>query len=105
MRPGSAGIHERKLGFRVEESPPAPSPVLPAMVPERDIGALLAEASWLSGLARRLVHDVHLAEDLAQDAWVSALERRPDAGRSLRGWLATALGRRRVDAARAQQAR
>lgn len=44
-------------------------------------------------LAKALVGDAHRAEDLAQDAWVAALEggREPV---SRRGWLATVLARR-----------
>jgi RNA polymerase sigma-70 factor (ECF subfamily) len=54
-----------------------------------NLSALLDQAGWIHALARRLVADPHLAEDLAQETWADALEQRPDAARPLRGWLAT----------------
>jgi RNA polymerase sigma-70 factor (ECF subfamily) len=63
------------------------------------VTALLEQTSWVQKLARRLVQDPSMADDLAQDTLVRALEERPDAQRSLRGWLATvmrtSLGKRR----------
>src|SRR5262245_58570964 len=47
--------------------------------------ALLAEHAWAQRLARRLVRDAALAEDLAQEATVRALGREPGPG--LRAWL------------------
>lgn len=47
--------------------------------------ALLAERAWAERLARRLVRDAALAEDLAQEATLRALERAPRNG--LRAWL------------------
>ena len=55
--------------------------------PER----LLAQTSWLRALARGIVRDAHLAEEVVQDTLVAALEHGPrDAspGR-LRAWLGT----------------
>lgn len=53
-----------------------------------DPAELLAEhATWLRGLARALVRDEALADDLAQDAAVAALERPPTHGSSVRAWL------------------
>lgn len=65
-----------------------------------EIGALLAQTAWIRALARSLVADVELAEDLVQDAWVAALERPPRADRSVRGWLATVLRNRSSDLGR-----
>jgi RNA polymerase sigma factor (sigma-70 family) len=45
-------------------------------------------------LARSLVGDVHLAEDLAQETLVAALAGAPREARDLRGWLAGVLRRR-----------
>jgi RNA polymerase sigma-70 factor (ECF subfamily) len=50
---------------------------------------LLAEAGFLSRLARGLVRDEHAAADLVQATWLVALERPPLERRSLRTWLAT----------------
>jgi RNA polymerase sigma-70 factor (ECF subfamily) len=73
-----------------------------------DSERLLAQAGWVRALARRLVLDEALAEDVVQDTWVAALERPPGAdGRGgLRAWLAAvarnlALRRRRRELARA----
>ncbi len=58
---------------------------------------LLDESRWLSDLARRLVRDPGLADDLAQDTLVAALgaARQPEPERR-RGWLATILRRKLI---------
>lgn len=56
-----------------------------------DPETLLAHAAWLRKLARSLVADPALADDVVQDTWVAALRRPPDAGRPLRPWLRTVL--------------
>src|SRR5262245_43452992 len=55
------------------------------------IAELLAHAEFVRELARDLVRDVHLRDDLAQEAWLQALRRPPRHGASLRGWLASLL--------------
>jgi RNA polymerase sigma-70 factor (ECF subfamily) len=53
---------------------------------------LLAQMGWVQGLARSLVGDPNLAQDIAQETWLTALERPPrtaHSGPSLRAWLAT----------------
>lgn len=56
--------------------------------PRIDLDVLLAHAGWVRALARTLVRDEHIAEDVVQQTWIAAL-RRGDAGRrSLRPWLA-----------------
>lgn len=73
-----------------------------------DLGALAADAHWVRGLARELVADPGLADDLAQDTWVAALRNRTRPAPMSRGWLATILRRRlferrREDGARADR--
>jgi RNA polymerase sigma-70 factor (ECF subfamily) len=69
--------------------------------------ALLAEVSWIRRLARELVADRDLAEDLVQETCVVALQRAPREAGKLRAWLgqvlrnalrqhARAAGRRRM---------
>jgi RNA polymerase sigma-70 factor (ECF subfamily) len=53
--------------------------------------ALLEQVSWIRRLARELVADRELAEDLAQEACVVALERGPREAGKLRQWLAEVL--------------
>ena len=53
-----------------------------------DAAALLAESGWVRALARRLVGDDELAEEIVQDTCVAALERRPSSEHGLRAWLA-----------------
>jgi RNA polymerase sigma-70 factor (ECF subfamily) len=52
---------------------------------------LLAQMGWVSALARSLLSDEGLADDVAQDAWVVATERPPRArqGAGLKAWLAS----------------
>jgi RNA polymerase sigma factor (sigma-70 family) len=59
-------------------------------VRDSDRSAFLVQDAWLRRVARALVNDQHLAEDLAQDAWVASVEHRrfgPDARHWLRGLL------------------
>ena len=51
---------------------------------------LLENLAWVQVLARRLVSDPATAEDVAQDAWLTALERPPQqvsGGAGFRAWL------------------
>ncbi|MEQ1893297.1 MAG: sigma factor, partial [Planctomycetota bacterium] len=52
---------------------------------------LLAEASWLEGLARALVGDREEARDLVQEVWLRTLEERPEGVQRPRAWLAQVL--------------
>ena len=52
--------------------------------------ALLSHVEWVRGLASCLVSDPHKAEDLAQDAWVSALQSQGQV-LNMRGWLGKVL--------------
>jgi RNA polymerase sigma-70 factor (ECF subfamily) len=65
---------------------------LEAMTPEQssfDPQALLTQIAWVRRLARSLVpSDLHLADDVTQDACLAALEHRPASDRPLSGWLA-----------------
>lgn len=75
-----------------------------------ELESLAAESGWLDGLARSLVADAHLAEDLVQDAWVAALAHGSGARGPLSAWMAGALkrlaaNRRRGDARRARRER
>ncbi len=58
-----------------------------------------AESARLVGALTRMTRDVDLAEDLAQDALVAALEQWPSSGvpRNPAAWLMTTAKRRRVD--------
>lgn len=65
-------------------------------------------ASFVYGLALRVIGDVRAAEDVTQDVFVSVWERPesfdPERG-SLRTWLATLAHRRAVDFVRREEAR
>ncbi len=66
---------------------------------------LLDQVSWIRRLARELVSDRELAEDLVQETCVVALEHRPRDASKLRGWLRSVLRnlareRRRSDSRR-----
>lgn len=55
--------------------------------------ALLREQRFLHGIARDLVRDPHLAEDLVQQTNSSAIERGPSNLRLMRGWMRTVARR------------
>src|SRR5688572_10693228 len=55
------------------------------------VQALLDEAVWIRSLARRVARDASEADDLVQEALVSALESPPDRGQPRRAWLATVV--------------
>src|SRR5262245_1897974 len=61
----------------------------PSSIPEPMLEALLAERAWVQRIARSLVSDMHRAEDIAQTAFTSALERPPHHVLNLRSWLTT----------------
>jgi RNA polymerase sigma-70 factor (ECF subfamily) len=58
------------------------------MTARPDLDRLLAHDRYVRALAKRLVFDGHAGEDLAQDAWLAALENGPRDLRSPRAWLA-----------------
>ena len=62
---------------------------------------LLAEREWVGALARVLAGDGPDADDLEQEAWVAALRSPPERPGPVRGWFATVMRRRRLDAGRA----
>ncbi len=70
--------------------------------------ALRAHSEWLRRLARALIAEPAAAEDLAQETWLAALERRPDPSQPLRPWLgavARNLWRMRLRSAAREEAR
>ncbi|MEM7305552.1 MAG: sigma-70 family RNA polymerase sigma factor [Planctomycetota bacterium] len=52
------------------------------------IEALLAHQGWVRGLARKLLQDDYLAEEVVQDACVAALSKPAGEVRDIRSWLA-----------------
>ncbi len=63
---------------------------------------LLAHREWVRRMARTLARDEAEADDLAQDAWVAAVESPPRDGSSLRGWFATLLRHRLLNRRKAE---
>ncbi len=51
------------------------------------IEQLMAEMGWVRKLARALVKNDALADDVAQEAWIIAAKEQPDVDRPLRPWL------------------
>src|SRR3954447_8503062 len=77
---------------------------MPTPPDARSLPDLLAEAGWVSSLAR------HLAaagdpEDLVQETWQAALRRPPSGARPLRPWLARVLRNFARQAARGERNR
>jgi RNA polymerase sigma-70 factor (ECF subfamily) len=72
--------------------------------------SLLAHRDWVRRVARALVADESLADDLEQDLWSQALAKPPRIRDSIRGWIAATLrnglvNRRRSEARRARRER
>ena len=65
------------------------------------LNELLARTTWVRAVARAIVKDVHRADDLAQDAWVRALEGGPRRAESWKGWFATVMRNRANEERRA----
>ncbi len=59
------------------------------MTDPRDPDFYLAHAGYVRALARRLVYDAHAADDLAQAAWLAALQRPARDASAPRAWLAS----------------
>ena len=73
----------------------------------RELDALLENATWLAALARHMLADRGLAEDVVQETWIAALRAPPEVGRQ-RPWLARvarnfALQRYRAEASRGRR--
>jgi RNA polymerase sigma-70 factor (ECF subfamily) len=58
---------------------------------EAGVAELLEHFAWVRRLARGLVHDETLADDLVQETWLAALRSPPRAGEPPRPWLAEVL--------------
>ncbi len=69
------------------------------------IHVLLDHHKWVLHLARALSRDDASAADLAQDAWVRALERPPAHGGALRAWFGTVVRNLARDRARSAERR
>src|SRR5688572_3217479 len=72
------------------------------------VEAWIEHADWIRGLARALVQDQHEAEDLAQEAWLAALDGQRSGEGPSRGWYVAVLrnlARARLRGARRRVAR
>lgn len=75
-------------------------------LPALDVERLLSEARWVEGFARALVRED--SDDVAQDAWLAAIQHPPAATASPRPWFATVmrnLGRMRFRSTSRRRAR
>ena len=57
------------------------------------LDGLLAHGDFARSLARALLFDEHRADDVVQQAWLAALQRRPLHAGAARAWLATVIRR------------
>jgi RNA polymerase sigma-70 factor (ECF subfamily) len=73
--------------------------------PPISAGELLEHQAWVRLLARSLLRDEHAAEDAAQDAFRSALERPPAQRTNLRGWLGAVVRNAALQIKRSEAAR
>jgi RNA polymerase sigma-70 factor (ECF subfamily) len=70
-----------------------------------DPAVLLAQQAWVERLARGLVRDSSLAQDLAQEAWLRVARGGPDDERARRGFLAGVVRNLERSHARAERRR
>ncbi len=61
----------------------------PSIAPSLQI--LLAHSEWVRALARALVADSSVADDVVQETWLKVMERPPRSITNARGWLAAVL--------------
>jgi RNA polymerase sigma factor (sigma-70 family) len=78
------------------------------MLDHAPIADLLQHTAWMKRLARSLVGDPAVADDLVQETWVAALSHPPRAGSPVRPWLGVVLrnvlrARFRADARRGRR--
>ena len=78
---------------------------MPPTAPPPTVDALLAHADWVRALARSLVRDPDMAEELAQRTLVAAWLRPPEERGSLRGWLVRCIQNFAHSARRSSQRR
>ncbi|MBK6940337.1 MAG: sigma-70 family RNA polymerase sigma factor [Planctomycetes bacterium] len=69
------------------------------------IGLLRKEAGFARHLARSLLFDDQLADDVVQQAWLTAIERPPAHRKSVRGWFLTVVRNLALKALRSRQRR
>ncbi|MCB9877798.1 MAG: sigma-70 family RNA polymerase sigma factor [Planctomycetes bacterium] len=78
--------------------------------PPRPLDLLLAQSDWVTALARALIRDAQVADDVVQATWLDVVRNPPERVHDPRGWLATVLRRqwqrlRRGDARRERHER
>ncbi|MCR9245261.1 MAG: sigma-70 family RNA polymerase sigma factor [bacterium] len=76
-----------------------------ASSPDIALENLLAHSGWVRSLANQLVRDPDVAEDLAQETMLAALEARGDRVRSPRAWLGRVLRNLMFERLRGEQRR
>ncbi len=58
---------------------------------QQEIRTLLENGTWVRRLARRLLYDESLADDVVQEVWITALRRPPSKPAALQAWLRTVV--------------
>ncbi|MCE9594333.1 MAG: RNA polymerase sigma factor [Planctomycetes bacterium] len=66
---------------------------------------LVQHERFLHALARKLVHDEDLANDVVQDTWLAALRHPPRARETVRAWLARVTYNRAIQSFRTRERR
>ncbi|MGB0953208.1 MAG: sigma-70 family RNA polymerase sigma factor [Planctomycetota bacterium] len=74
-------------GRRIDLSKTMPDPTSA----KPDLDAMLAHSGWVRALARSLVADPDLADDIEQQTWLTAMRRPPRDDRNLRSWLGSVV--------------
>ncbi len=56
-----------------------------------DIDKLMSNGNWVRNLARRLLYDENMVDDVMQEVWITALQRPPSKPQALQAWLKTVV--------------
>lgn len=98
-------VSARRVPFAVSSFVAAHEAMNPRPSHEDRAHEFVHHERFLRALARKLVHDQDLADDVVQDTWLAALQHPPRARETVRAWLARVTYNRAIQSFRARERR